>query len=456
MADILNSLDAKQQAINRRRALALALQEQAFDPLQAPRIPGAAISPLEGLAKLAQIISGAYQNSKLDKEQAALSQQMQAQKDTRAQTLAQALTPQAPQEQVTLPEQNLGLPIPLGDTTMMNPPSEAALAQRETRKQSLAAALASPDPMDQKIGDMMIQDIFSQGKEERSQAQQEKMARLVDALSGTRQAQQARLEAQLQREDPLRQAELLKALTPPARNIDPLSPEGIKARLEYDKSAPQAQRNIDPLSPEGIKARLDYDRQAPKAPKEERIVQVMGPNGTPIWVRESEAVGKPAAQAPRAVTGQERQALAFYNRAAEAVATITAPVAGGESLENTIAKSGTAQQLRGQYAPNIMQSPEQQSYRQAQRAFTEARLRKESGAAIPMTEYENDARTYFAQPGDSLKVIEQKRKARQTVLDGLKFSSGKAYDEFYGEAASKPGGDLKSVSTDDLLKRLLQ
>jgi hypothetical protein len=122
------------------------------------------------------------------------------------------------------------------------------------------------------------------------------------------------------------------------------------------------------------------------------------------------------------------------------VTTITSPIGGGESLENKIAKSGLVQQYRGQYAPNIVQSSEQQSYRQAQRAFTEARLRKESGAAIPQAEFDNDARTYFAQPGDSQQVIEQKQKARQTVLDGLKFSSGKAYEEFYGEAGTTPGG----------------
>lgn len=174
--------------------------------------------------------------------------------------------------------------------------------------------------------------------------------------------------------------------------------------------------------------------KAPREPRDERLVQIAGPDGTAIWVRESSAVGKPAAQAARSVTGSERQTLSFYNRAKEA----SDMLAQGD-LEGRIAQQNTLGQLWGQYAPNIAQTKDQQLYRQAQRAFTEARLRKESGAAIPDAEYASDANTYFAQPGDSKATIAQKQKARQAVLDGLKFSSGKAYDEFYGESAGQPG-----------------
>jgi hypothetical protein len=192
----------------------------------------------------------------------------------------------------------------------------------------------------------------------------------------------------------------------------------------------------------------------PTAPKEERIVQVMGPGGTPIWVRESDAVGKPAAQAPRAVTGAERQSLAYYNRAKEAVDTVSATTNPGElALEDRVAKSGLKNQIGLQYFPNILQNSEQQAYRQAQRAFTEARLRKESGAAIPEHEFENDSRTYFAQPGDKPETIEQKRKARQTVLNGLKFSAGRAYEEYYGQA-EQPNGPSAPKTAADYLKSI--
>lgn len=181
----------------------------------------------------------------------------------------------------------------------------------------------------------------------------------------------------------------------------------------------------------------------PPAPRDERLVQVEGPDGRATWVREGQAVGKPAAQAARAVTGAERGVLAYYNRAKDAEATISAPDPSGRTLEDRVAKGGIGTQLGLQYAPNMLQTGDQQAYRQAQRAFTEARLRKESGAAIPTSEYENDAKTYFAQPGDKPEIIEQKRRKRQTVLEGLKFSSGRAYDEFYGEQNKPQDGSPK-------------
>lgn len=153
---------------------------------------------------------------------------------------------------------------------------------------------------------------------------------------------------------------------------------------------------------------------------------------TPDEARSRGPMKKPKTQ--KAITGAERQTLSFYNRAKEASDTLAQ---GG--LEGRIAEQNAMGALWGQYAPNIAQSKDQQLYRQAQRAFTEARLRKESGAAIPPAEYESDAKIYFAQPGDTPETITQKQKARQAVLEGMKFSAGKAYDEFYGDSGGAPG-----------------
>ncbi len=135
----------------------------------------------------------------------------------------------------------------------------------------------------------------------------------------------------------------------------------------------------------------------------------------------------------RPSVGAERQTLSYYNRAKQATDDLL-------PIEDKIANAGLFSDLQLQYGHSALQTADQQRYRQAQRAFTEARLRKESGAAIPAGEYENDARTYFAQPNDKPPVVEQKRKARQVVLDGMKNASGKAYDEYYGKPASTPGG----------------
>jgi len=135
------------------------------------------------------------------------------------------------------------------------------------------------------------------------------------------------------------------------------------------------------------------------------------------------AAGNKPAKPP---TGAERTALGFYVRANEALGDAA-------QFEDKVAKTGLMGQARLQWAPNMLQTEEQQLYRQAQRAFTEARLRKESGAAIPENEYKNDAKTYFAQPGDKPEVIDRKRARRSSVLESLRTGSGRAYAEYTGE-----------------------
>lgn len=68
---------------------------------------------------------------------------------------------------------------------------------------------------------------------------------------------------------------------------------------------------------------------------------------------------------------------------------------------------------------NWTQSPEQQQVEQSQRDFVNAVLRKESGAAISNSEFSNAKNQYFAQPGDSPEVIEQKRANRELATRGM-------------------------------------
>ena len=147
------------------------------------------------------------------------------------------------------------------------------------------------------------------------------------------------------------------------------------------------------------------------------------------WLPKSQVAGQTfesPSGGPTLASGQQRRILNFYNRMNDALGTV-------EGIEPATAKQGLAGKLQGQYAHNMLQTAEQQSYRQAQRAFTEARLRKESGAAIPPHEYENDAKTYFAQPGDDPATIAQKKQKRQALLESTAFEAGPAYEEFYSE-----------------------
>ena len=63
---------------------------------------------------------------------------------------------------------------------------------------------------------------------------------------------------------------------------------------------------------------------------------------------------------------------------------------------------------------------------QARRDFVNAVLRQESGAAISDQEFSNATKQYFPMPGDSAKVIEQKRRNRETAIKGFNKAAGAA------------------------------
>lgn len=99
--------------------------------------------------------------------------------------------------------------------------------------------------------------------------------------------------------------------------------------------------------------------------------------------------------------------------------------------------------LRDTTAYNSAASPERQKFIQAQRNFVNAVLRRESGAAISPSEFENAARQYFPQPGDSAAVIEQKRQNRVEATQGLMREAGSNYrppKEFMDSTRKDAGG----------------
>ena len=133
---------------------------------------------------------------------------------------------------------------------------------------------------------------------------------------------------------------------------------------------------------------------------------IIGPDGEPVRVLRKDAVGKPPASGTeKASSGVQKRVLNFFNRAQQADVDL-------EGMEPEIQEMGLAGQTWQAVAPNFLQTQIGQQYTAAQRAFTEARLRKDSGAAIPEQEFANDRRTYFVQPGDSKETLAQKRRAR--------------------------------------------
>lgn len=76
---------------------------------------------------------------------------------------------------------------------------------------------------------------------------------------------------------------------------------------------------------------------------------------------------------------------------------------------------------------NALISDERQRLDQAQRNFINAQLRRESGAAISESEFQNARKQYFPQPGDSDTVLKQKAQNRQTATEAMQRASGAAY-----------------------------
>lgn len=78
---------------------------------------------------------------------------------------------------------------------------------------------------------------------------------------------------------------------------------------------------------------------------------------------------------------------------------------------------------------NSLLSSDQQEVGQAMRNFITAKLRKESGAAISPTEFEDARLTYFPTLGDSDVVLQNKKNLRDSVLNNLVLGSDGAYTQ---------------------------
>ncbi len=78
--------------------------------------------------------------------------------------------------------------------------------------------------------------------------------------------------------------------------------------------------------------------------------------------------------------------------------------------------------------PSYAQSDTYQQFDQASRNFINAVLRRESGAVISPSEFDNAFLQYLPRPGDSEDTLKQKRENRQIVEASFKKAAGPAYE----------------------------
>ena len=106
-----------------------------------------------------------------------------------------------------------------------------------------------------------------------------------------------------------------------------------------------------------------------------------------------------------------------------------------DNLENSITGMNPLSFEAQIRLPSYIQSANMQSYMQAARNFVNAVLRRESGAVISPSEFDNAYNQYLPRPGDSEQTLQQKRTNRDIVYKSFVKGSGTAYqsvDELLG------------------------
>lgn len=212
---------------------------------------------------------------------------------------------------------------------------------------------------------------------------------------------------------------------------------GDRAKVE------QESRVLAGMSPTGItaeqQARIDQDKEEAKQRerqhRESLGVQMRGQNMTNDRMRE--------ANDNRPPTEAESKAYGYFKRmddAAKAIATMDA----------AIAQKSTIGQAWQNHAPNFLQSEEGQVFNQAKKQFTEAYLRRDSGAAISNSEYTQVDREYFPQPGDGPQVLARKQQARRVAIEAIEKEAGRAIRKFDapGAVPASGGGSYEHFAVD--------
>jgi len=145
--------------------------------------------------------------------------------------------------------------------------------------------------------------------------------------------------------------------------------------------------------------------------------------GNPIYFQPSRTGGAPSIipgvkPKPEAMGANESTAALFADRMAEAapIFDVLAPPTVGATAKGAVPGVG-----------NTMLSPQNRQFMQAERNFISAVLRKESGAAISPSEFDEARKLYIPQAGDDPQTLEMKRQTRINAVRGISQGAGPSY-----------------------------
>ena len=219
-------------------------------------------------------------------------------------------------------------------------------------------------------------------------------------------------------------------------NVITINPAAVKAtkatpvikngkRVTQTISLPNGRTRTEQLMSDDTWQELDTS--APPAPKAEKTPSgdlVQTANGWEFVPKGQIPKGAPIVKKPESPSGEESNAAGFLLRMQDATKLLDTYEGKGKPSVVTSSVSGVP--FVGGVLERGAQTPEQQQYKNAALAWIRAKLRKESGAAIGADEAAQEYQNYFPVINDTKEVIEQKRSLRQSAMDEMRISSGKA------------------------------
>jgi hypothetical protein len=159
------------------------------------------------------------------------------------------------------------------------------------------------------------------------------------------------------------------------------------------------------------------------------------------------AVSGPGGTALAPVSGQptesQDKAAAYFRRGTDALTNLNALEAHGYAAGTGVTLlAGGARKggLIGMASRAPLSGPDKQ-FLQASQQFVNAINRRDSGAAIAESEWEDALSRYLPVQGDSPELLEQKRRSRQIELESLKAGSGRVLN--------RPGATPAGAEPDD-------
>lgn len=241
------------------------------------------------------------------------------------------------------------------------------------------------------------------------------------------------------------------------------NPQAAGQRLDRSATMGEKESARHNRASEGLTARgqnmTDSRARETNAATMSRPFEVTGDDGKPMLVQQDKAgnirpvTGYMPKAADKALTEGQSKAVLFGSR-----------MEAANKIFDNLAEKGVTTSTPGSRAGfgvgtvvNAMSRPQQQQLDQAKRDFINATLRRESGAAIAESEFDNAEKQYFPQIGDSPQVKAQKASNRAIAVRGMqaeipKAQRGLVSDVIGGAAASSPApaGSPKTVNFSDL------